>query len=220
MDLLTFVTSKYIDQLDRPGADTDQEWARHALDVAMEQEEAGPRPVATRRELLTAYLRLAVEDLDVLPIRVHEWFLEQICNSAELPEVNDLGGRISRTYFLSGAGLYRYICLSALLSLDERLQDRDKTHVRSIWAFILDVHNFEGWNKSAMIGELTDILIDVGHLTAHPRYADQAVRELWADVREFREIQIEIEERVRETAERSGAERSAALLHLIRRPER
>ena len=219
MDLLTLVTSKYVEQLDLPGADTDPEWARHALDAAMEQEEIGAQLSPSRTELLTAYLRLTVADLDALPIRVHEWFLEQICNASQLPEIADLGARISRTYFLEGAGLYRYICLSALLSLDERLQAR-RTHVQSIWTFILDFHNFEGWNKAIMMGELTDVLLDVAHLTAHPRYADRALHELWTGTQEFREIQQAIEERVRNTSERSGEERSFVLLNLIRRDER
>jgi hypothetical protein len=219
MDLLTFLTSKYVEQLDLPRADTDPEWARHALDAAMDQEEIGAELPPNRTDLLAAYLSLTVADLDALPIRVHEWFLEQICNASQMPEIADLGSRISRTYFLEGAGLYRYICLSALLTLDERLQAR-RTHVQSIWTFILDFHNFEGWNKATMIGELTDILLDVAHLTAHPRYADRAVRELWTDTQEFREIQQAVEDRVRTTAERTGPERSFALLNLIRREER
>lgn len=219
MDLLTFVTSKYIEQLDAPRGDTDQEWARHALDAAMEQEEARVQVPSSRRQLLTAYMMLTVLELDTLPIHVHEWFLEQICNSPDLPNVDDLDARISRTYFLQGKGLYRYICVSALLVLDERLQDR-RTHVQSIWTFILDFHNFEGWDKAIMIGELTDILLDIGHLSAHPRYADQALRELWADTAEFREVQGAIADRVGKTAERYGLDRSSTLLSLIRRPSR
>jgi hypothetical protein len=219
MDLLTFVTSKYIEQLDAPRADTDPEWARHSLDAAMEQQETAPQGTVSRADLLKAYLSLTVADLDSLPVHVHEWFLEQICSAPQLPEVSDLGPRISRTYFLEGSGLYRYLCLSALLTVDERLQT-GSTHVQSIWTFILDFHNFEGWSKPTMIGELTDILLDVGHLTAHPRYSDRAVRDLWTDTLEFREIRQVLEEKVRRTAERSGPERSFALLNLIRSAER
>jgi len=64
------------------------------------------------------------------------------CNSPDLPDVEDLDARISRTYFLEGAGFYRYICVSALLALEERLHDR-RTHVQSIWTFILHFQNFE-----------------------------------------------------------------------------
>src|ERR1700726_2901879 len=69
MDLLTFLTSKYVEQLDLPRADTDPEWARHALDAAMDQEEIGAELPPNRTELLAAYLSLTVADLDTLPIR-------------------------------------------------------------------------------------------------------------------------------------------------------
>lgn len=71
-----------------------------------------------------------------------------------------------------------------------------------------------------MIGELTDILLDVGHLSAHPRYSDRAIRELWADTAEFREIQGATGNRVGNTAERYGPDRSSPLLNLIRRRSR
>jgi hypothetical protein len=219
MDLLTFVTSKYIEQFEAPRADVDPDWARHSLDTAMEESENAPQGTASRADLLKSYLNLTVGDLDGLPIRVHEWFLEQVCSASELPDVSDLGSRVSRVYFLEGSGLYRYLCLSALLSLDERWQAR-MTHVQSIWAFILDVHNFEGWSKPTMVGELTDILLDVAHLTAHPGYADHALRELWVDTVEFREIRQVIEDKVRRTADRSGPERSFSLLNLIRSAKR
>lgn len=214
MDLLTFFTTHYLDkETGRQNSPLEAEWSLHVLQTFLEPSEESRRGVAPG-DILGSYLQLSVQDLDSIPVFIHEWFLEQICMfGIAAYDIGELDTRIARIYFLADTGLYQYLCLSALLVLDER-REPNRTHTESIWNFILNRNNFEGRNKAEMLEQVANILLDVGQ-AGNAFYADRALRQLWRALGEHKELSERVVHAILQRAEAAGGERGRALFSIV-----
>jgi hypothetical protein len=84
------------------------------------QLEASHETGADERYLLEQYLALMNDELQALPIPVHEWFLERWALAGpgtDNPErINQLAERIAEMYFMAGPGTHQAVVVAALLA--------------------------------------------------------------------------------------------------------
>jgi hypothetical protein len=175
-DLLTLLTARYVEE---HTAGTSPITSDAALQWMELQLEASHETGADERYLLEQYLNLRNDELQALPVPVHEWFLERWALAAPAtddPEsTSQVADRIAMMYLMAGPGTHQATVVAALLAFD---QQREPTisNVTRIWDMV--IARVPGEQRAAALAPLVEALLDLVYMTARPGQVLQALGDI------------------------------------------
>jgi hypothetical protein len=163
-DLYTWLAARYIEEHSAGATPVASDAALQWMELQLE---ASHETGADERYLLEQYLALMNDELQALPIPVHEWFLERWALAGpgtDNPErINQLAERIAEMYFMAGPGTHQAVVVAALLVFDQGRERRD-SHVARIWDLV--TRNVPAETRAATLAPLIEALLDLVYLTA------------------------------------------------------
>jgi hypothetical protein len=165
-DLFTWLTARYIEEHSAGASPATSDAALQWMELQLE---ASHETAADERYLLEQYLGFKNDELQALPVPVHEWFLERWAlagpGTDDSERVSQLADRIAVMYLMAGPGTYQAAAVAALLAFDQQWE-RGPSHVTRIWDLITTSMPAEA--RASALAPLVEALLDLVYLTAEP----------------------------------------------------
>jgi hypothetical protein len=175
-DLFTLLTARYVEEHSTGISPLTSDAALQWMELQLE---ASHESGADERYLLEHYLDLKNDELQALPVPVHEWFLERWALAGpgtDDPErSSQFADRIAMMYLMAGPGTYQAAVVAALLAFDLQ-REATASHVTRIWDLVTGTMSVE--MRVAALTPLVDALLDLVYMTAEPEQVLRALSDI------------------------------------------
>jgi hypothetical protein len=175
-DLFTLLTARFVEEHSAGASplisDTALQWMELELEASRETG-------ADERYLLEQYLSLRNDELQSLPVPVHEWFLQRWAMTGsgtdDVRRSSQLADRIAVMYLIMGPGIHQAAVIAALLAFDHQ-GNLETSNVTRIWDLVIERVPIEA--QPSALTPLIEALLDLIYLTPQPEEVLRALSDI------------------------------------------